>query len=234
MRKNNTQSLGIGLVIITVGLLFLASNLGYISKDIFRYIFSWYGWTLYVGPIMMFRKESRVLGSIFLGVGLIVLFGDLGFIPNLNVGQLWPLIIVAVGANFVYQAMSRKVPERPQIDSSGEFLNENHIFGGGEFNISNQNFKGGKVVCVFGGGNYNLSQSKLSPGDNNVLDVSCVFGGASFVVPSDWNVQISVTSIFGGFQDNRKVMTPTSSDKSKTLFITGLCLFGGGDVKSYS
>lgn len=234
MRKNNTQSLGIGLVIITVGLLFLASNFGYISRDIFRYIFSWYGWTLYVGPIMMFRKESRVLGSIFLAVGLVVLFGDLGYIPNLKVSQLWPLIIVAVGANFVYQAMSKKVPERAQIDGSGEFINDNHVFGGGEFSIANQNFKGGKVVCVFGGGNYNLSQAKLSTGENNVLDVTCVFGGASFVVPSDWNVQISVTSIFGGFQDNRKMMTATTSDPSKTLYITGLCMFGGGDLKSYS
>lgn len=233
MKKNNTQSLGIGIIIIVVGLLFLASNLGYVSRNIFRYIFSWYGWTLYVGPIMMLKKESRVLGSIFLSVGLIVLFGDLGIIPNLNVSQLWPLIIVAVGANFVYQAINKKVPDSAQIDASGEFLNDNHIFSGGEFNVTNQNVKGGKVLCIFGGGNYDLSQAKLSPEGNNVLDVTCIFGGANFVVPSDWNIQISVTSIFGAFKDSRKMITP-SSDKTKTLYITGLVLFGGGDLKSYS
>lgn len=233
MNNNNTRSLGIGLIIILIGSLFLAANFGYISTNIFRYIFSWYGWTLYVGPIMMLKKESRVLGSIFFGVGIVVLLGDLGYIPNLNVSQLWPLIIVAVGANFVYQAMNKKIPEAQEINGSSEFINDKHIFGGGDFTIQNQNFKGGKVLAMFGGGNYNLMQSKLSPSNNNVLDVTFVFGGGNFIVPSDWNVQVSVTSIFGGFNDRRKVLPSSELDPNKTLFITGMAVFGGGEIKSY-
>ena len=87
---------------------------------------------------------------------------------------------------------------------------------------------------MFGGGNYNLTQAKLSSGDN-VLKVNCIFGGASFVVPSDWDVQVSMTSIFGGFADNRKVLSPNTggSNPEKTLYITGSAIFGGGEVISY-
>lgn len=237
MKNKNIQALGTGLVIIVMGLIFLASNLGYITKDFYRYIFSWYGWTLYVGPILLFKKESRVLGAIFFILGLVFLASDLGLILDLNISHLWPLIIVGVGINFIYKALYSGAAPAGQtiVADSGEFLNDNHVFGGGEFNVQSQNFKGGKVFAMFGGGNYNLTQAKLSSGDN-VLKVNCLFGGASFVVPSDWDVQVSMTSIFGGFADNRKVLSPTGNGGSpdKTLYITGSAIFGGGEVKSYS
>lgn len=233
MKTNDTKSLGIGIVITTLGLLILAANLGYISKDVFRYVFSWYGWMLYVGPIMMINSNSRVLGGIFLAFGLTFLLGDMGYIPELNVSQLWPLIVIAVGGHFIYKAITSNIPDSAEIDASGSFVNDNHIFGGGEFAIQSQNFKGGKILALFGGGNYMLNQAKLSEEANCVLDVTCIFGGVNLIVPADWNVQVTVSSIFGGFTDKRKLIKTDEVDNSKTLYVKGLALFGGGEVKSY-
>jgi predicted membrane protein len=233
MKTNDTKSLGIGIIIITLGFIALAANLGYITKDVYRYIFSWYGWTLYVGPILMLKSNSRVLGTIFLACGLTFLLGDMGIIPNLNVGQFWPLIVVAVGANFIYKAMNSNIPDAADIDASGSFVNDNHIFGGGDFSIQSQNFKGGKILALFGGGNYILNQAKLSEETDCVIDVTCIFGGVNLIVPADWNVQVTVSAIFGGYNDKRKLIKSDQVDSSKTLYVKGLALFGGGEVKSY-
>jgi predicted membrane protein len=106
------------------------------------------------------------------------------------------------------------------------------IFGGGNKIITSENFRGGNVTAVFGGSEINLMNCKLAEGEN-VVDMLCIFGGSTLIIPSDWNVIVSVTSIMGGFS-NKIVKNPARvTDTTRSLHIKGLALFGGGEVKSF-
>lgn len=231
--NRNNGTLVAGIIVLAIGTLFLARNLGLINIDIARYLFNYYSWMLYVGAILLFSRESKILGGIFLGLGITFLLSDMGYIPNISIRVLWPLIVIGVGTNLLYKALRGRVPDGEPIEANSlDFINDTHIFGGGEFTISSQNFKGGKVTSIFGGGNYILESAKLSPNTKNVLEVNNIFGGCNLIVPKDWTVKVESTNILGGFSDNRKGY-PTTDNPEKTLFITGLSMFGGGEVKSY-
>jgi len=64
----------------------------------------------------------------------------------------------------------------------------------------------------------------------NVIDVVTIFGGAKMLIPSDWKVHIEVVSIFGGFADKRRSFEYSSANKE--LYITGIVIFGGGEIKN--
>jgi len=93
------------------------------------------------------------------------------------------------------------------------------------------NITGGKITCIFGSAEINLTNAKLSSG-YNVINLFCLFGGATFIVPSDWEVKTDVTAIFGGFTDKRIIFGNPDSNNNKTLLIKGLVLFGGGELKN--
>ena len=88
------------------------------------------------------------------------------------------------------------------------------------------------MTAIFGGTEIDLTKAALAPG-RNAIELACIFGGATIIVPDDWNVKIEVTPILGGFNDSRKLISGTPVDPSKQLVITGAVIFGGGEVKSY-
>lgn len=56
------------------------------------------------------RKEKRppiVSGVIWLGVGLFMLAGQQNLIGDIDIDQLWPLIIILVGVAVIVGAMRR-------------------------------------------------------------------------------------------------------------------------------
>jgi predicted membrane protein len=95
-----------------------------------------------------------------------------------------------------------------------------------------RNFKGGKITAIFGGIELDLTKAGLAPGVSE-LELACIFGGATLIVPDDWYITIEVTPILGGFSDSRKLMPGRSVDLSKHLVIKGAVIFGGGEIKSY-
>jgi predicted membrane protein len=118
-----------------------------------------------------------------------------------------------------------------ESSSSSDMIDMVNIFGGGERRFMSQNFRGGKISCIFGGGEIDLTRASLAEGTSE-LEVACVFGGVSLIVPPDWNIIIDVTPVLGGFSDSRK-FSGSVIDMSKTLVVKGAVVFGGGEIKSY-
>jgi len=97
--------------------------------------------------------------------------------------------------------------------------------------ITTNNFRGGKITALFGGSKIDLTKAQLAPG-KNILDVFCMFGGSTLIVPENWNMKIEVTSVLGGFSDKRHIRQDTVKDVGKELIIRGFVMFGGGELKS--
>lgn len=77
-----------------------------------------------------------------------------------------------------------------------------------------------------------LTEADLSE-EGAVIDLTCIFGGATIIVKPEWEVQVQVTSVMGGFADKRKVYKQSGGVSSKRLVIKGAAIFGGGEIKSF-
>ncbi len=117
--------------------------------------------------------------------------------------------------------------------SDTEFIEDVAIFSGTSKRIVTNNFRGGSMTAIFGGSELDLTRSRLAPG-KNYLNVFFMFGGSEIIVPSDWNIVLEATPIFGGFSDERYVARPVNiNENDSVLYIKGLVIFGGAEIKSY-
>lgn len=116
--------------------------------------------------------------------------------------------------------------------SSDDVLNISAVFGSVNRVVTSKNFKGGEVSSVFGGVELNLMKAELS--GTAVLDVAAVMGGLEIIVPANWKVRVDITTILGGVDDKRPVEFIPNDESDKILVLTGSCVFGGVEIKSYA
>jgi len=239
--NSKSRSLFFGLLVIFAGILFLLNAVGIIPYEFRRIFLTWQMLLIVIGIYNLFTPQHKTSGLVLIAVGAIFLYNK--FFPfAFNVWNLvWPAILIVVGiAILLKHNRSRPSLDYPEGEgpsgsssmSGIDTIDEVSIFSGSEKTITSQNFKGGKITSIFGGSELNLSHAQLSQG-YNVLDMFCMFGGSTFIVPSDWEVNVDVTAIFGGFADKRYKSKELVADNTKRLNIKGLVIFGGGEIKSY-
>ena len=232
MSDSQNNKLGFGIALILFGSLFLLDNLDILPFSFSYYIFSWKGVLIIIGTILVATKPNRSAGFVLIAIGAFFMIPDILHMPRVRWNLFWPVILIVLG--FVYILRQRGVTsvngQKP--DGSMDFIDDTNIFAGGDVMVTSKNFKGGKITSVFGGSNYNMSRAELSEG-NNVIDFFAMFGGGTFVVPADWDVHVDVTSIFGGFTDKRVPSIDKETTSNRQLYVKGMVLFGGGEIKSY-
>jgi len=262
-QKSNGHLIG-GVVVLTIGLLFLLKNMDFLSPELHHYIFSWKTLLIGIGILNLTLARNNVAGIILIAIGTFFWLPD-WFDLSLRAGQLfWPVVIIIVGIALLFKRPNNNHPpfnrrkhkwdKRPvdpihPIPNTGdgntsegargfvseqEYIDDVAIFSGSTKKINTLNFKGGRMTAIFGGSEVNLSRSRLAPGEN-ILNVFFMFGGSEIVVPSDWNVVIEATPIFGGFSDERYISKDINSQdgNQSVLVIKGLVIFGGAELKSY-
>ena len=224
----------IGLVLVLVGVILIATNLRIFPYEWREYIFSWQSLLIIIGIVLVSSRHSQITGIILILVGGFFLLPDL-LDRHFDVWRLfWPTIFIVLGLYILYRSFYHR-PHHPEGDSVGDstnYLDDMALFGGGKKVIFSENFHGGKVTAIFGGSDFMLKDAKLAKG-KNVIDVFTIFGGAKFIVPDDWNIKIDVTGIFGGFSDKRHSKPDRIPDPDSILVIKGISIFGGGEIKSY-
>lgn len=227
-----TSKVAIGLVLILLGFMLVIRNTGLMPGYFEDIIFSWQMLLIAIGFIMILGTGNKAPGLIVMAVGGFFILPEVFDIPFRTYRLFWPAILIIIGVIVLTNArwFSRE-RWHSESSSSSDIVDIVNIFGGGERRCMSQNFQGGKITCVFGGGDVDLTRARMAPGTHE-LEISCVFGGVSLIVPPDWNVMIDVTPVLGGFSDERKIAGATV-DMSRTLILRGAVVFGGGDVKSY-
>jgi predicted membrane protein len=222
----------IGVILVLAGLFLVLRNTGFFSEFIDQTIFSWPMLLVAIGLVITIGSSGgKTSGIIVMAIGAFFLMLHI-FRDTIDINMFWPSIFIIVGVIFIFSRRRSWGPISPVTSSGDDYIDIVNIFSGGERQIVSDNFKGGKVTAVFGGIELDLTKAKLAEGRSE-LEIACVFGGATIIVPDDWFVTIEVTPVLGGFGDSRKLHPGRTVDPSKQLVIRGAVVFGGGEVKSY-
>ena len=232
-KRSSDRRLGVGIVFIFIGAVLILSNLGIMPQVLRHHIFSWQMILIVIGLFQIVNNKNKTFGLIMMTVGVFFLLpGIFGFSRQMW-HMFWPAIFLIIGAYILFR---RKI-DPDDMELMGETVNDEdffddlNIFGGSKRTITSQNFRGGKVTSFFGGSEYNMLAANIS-GQRAVLDVLTIFGGSKMLVPSDWQVQVDVISIFGGFTDKRNTLPPVRTSANKVLIVKGLVIFGGGEIRN--
>ncbi|NTW34411.1 MAG: cell wall-active antibiotics response protein [Bacteroidetes bacterium] len=227
-----------GLLLITAGVLLIGFNAGLIRMDYKPIIFSWPMLLIAIGIMNIFGKESFFTGVILIFIGSFFLIPHFYYFP-FNFTQLfWPVLLILVGILVIAKIVFSRsfnhhnhhfISKESNLDSG--YIYDKNVFSGNKIKVSPCEFKGGKIENVFGGTEIDLRQTTLAEG-KNILEIKCVFGGVSLIVPPDWVIHIEISAVMGGFTDKRSI-TPNSGSSNRELFIKGENVFGGGEIKSF-
>ena len=223
----------LGGVLVVIGALLMFSSMDILDVSISHIIFSPAFIFTIIGLFILFNTNKKLLGGIFVGIGLFFLIPRIFPYVHYHGGIVFPVILIALG---IYIILNHRKKDVVDAERSGflkkDLIDDVSIFGGGSKIVASDNFRGGNITAVFGGSEINLTGCKLADGDQ-IIDMLLVFGGTTIVVPRDWNVVVNVTSILGGFSDKSIRDPGVIPDQSRTLYVKGLAMFGGGEVKNY-
>jgi len=222
----------IGVILVIAGLFLVIRNTGFFPEFIDNVIFSWPMLLVAIGLIMTIGATEKTAGVIIMAVGgffmIPLIFRETFHMYNM----FWPSIFIIVGIIFILTKRHGWNVGTSKGVGGDDYIDYVNVFSGGERQIVSQNFQGGKISAVFGGIELDLTKAKLASGVST-LEIACVFGGATIIVPDDWFITIEVTPVLGGFTDSRKLTPGRTIDSTKHLLIKGAVVFGGGEVKSY-
>ncbi len=222
----------IGVILVLVGLFLVMRNIGFFPGFIDHIIFSWPMLLVTIGLVITIGSSGgKTSGIIVMVVGAFFLIPHI-FRETFDVNMFWPAIFIIIGVIFIFSKRRGWNSVSTTTPAGDDYIDYVHVFSGGERQIVSDNFRGGKVTAIFGGSEIDLTKAKLASGVSE-LELACVFGGTSIIVPDDWNVKIEVVPVLGGFGDSRKLNPGRTIDTSKQLIIKGAVVFGGGEVKSY-
>lgn len=229
-----TSRILVGVLLILAGLFLVLKNMGFFPEFIEDVIFSWPMLLVAIGLVLTAGRSDKTAGLIIMAVGgfflIPAIFNHTFHIYNM----FWPAIFIIIGVIFI--SNRGKGRDWHSFGAKGvagtDYIDYVNIFGGGDRQIISENFRGGKVTCIFGGMELDLTKSRLAPGRNEI-EVACVFGGVTVIVPDGWSVAIEVTPVLGGFSDSRKFRPERTIDQTSQLVLRGAVVFGGGEVKSY-
>lgn len=222
-------------------------------------------------------------GVCFVALGILLLLEKGDVVQMQQILRLWPIALVIMGAAVAWQSSRgepvsgasfgllfwilvlgllfnhtfsrREAAQRPRAEGT---VNIFALMSGDRRPALNGTFNGGQITNVMAGSRLDLRNAILAPGDTAVIDVFTVFGGSEILVPADWQVEISTTSIAGGTNDQRRrrdddvdranendvrarqpeSTVPVAPDAPRPpgpapkLILQGFVMFGGLNIKS--
>ncbi len=246
-----------GFILLLVGSVMILERAGLISWELYDFLLSWKMLLVAIGAFV-FVSGNKGAGIIVMAVGAFFMLPDVFDDYEQIKKFFWPVMLLILGVVFMFSPKrkkyrpnaNRKASYKANFDYniddvkyesehskssnnlSIDYFDEFVIFGGREINMSTQNLEGGRSTAVFGGSEIDLRQCQISPQGCNI-DVTTLFGGHVIKVPNNWTVLNKVTTIFGGYSDLRIKDPLYAPDPAKTIVITGVCIFGGTEVRNF-
>lgn len=235
-KRQRTSKTIAGLFIVTAGSLILAKQMG---VEIPHWVLSWEMILIAVGFVSLIKHQfKRMGGYILILIGSVFMLQDV--MPDLiNQKFLWPVLIIFFGIVMIFKSLFRGQKKKSVQDKYEKFGNvtdedviqASAILGGVTNKVVNKNLKGVSITSIMGGAEINMIQADFEK--ELTINIECVMGGVSLLIPSNWKVVADVTTILGGMDDKR---VPDNLDliaEPKTVYIKGTCVMGGIELDSY-
>jgi predicted membrane protein len=205
------------------------------------FLLSWKMILIAVGFVMLIKHNfQKTSAYVLIAIGTVFILND--FFPNIiETRFFWPILIIGIGISMIFKNSSSSKKKAQTITTqeddlheinSEDYIKSASLFSGITKKVVSKNFKGATISSIFGGNEINLSQADFT--GEAVIDITCVFGGVTLIVPSQWKVKSDLTSVFGGIDDQRPSMVLESISEDKVLVLKGACVFGGIEIHSYN
>ncbi len=209
-----------GLIVMTLGLLFLLDNLDVLEiDDLGRW---WPLLLVALGVGKLADSRGRRGGAVVLiVVGLLFLVTNLGYLP-LTIGQLWPVVLVAVGGLLIYRALQGGSALEERTEES-QVTHGVAVMSGNTLSNHSQQFRRASLTAMMGGCELDLRGAAIG-GGQAVVDVFALMGGVHVAVPRGWRVKSEVIPLLGGVDDQTE---PPAVDTDQELLIRGTVIMGG-------
>lgn len=226
MNRQRASSVLWGIALIALGVIFAFRTFGILEFDIF--FDGW--WTLFIivpSIIDLVKKGLNISSLISLAVGILLFLSAQEIIEGEVFWKLLiPVILVIIGLKLIFKEAFDKTVSAIKSINQSDNKDFTAVFGEQNYDFTGEEFKGADIDAVFGAVTLNLRNATVN-GDA-VINVSCIFGGASIIVPGNVKVKIASTPVFGGVS-NKTV--PSFTADAPTLYIRATCLFGGVEIK---
>lgn len=236
----------VGLIIISIGVLFLLDNLGIVYFQ--DYIPYWPAILIAFGVARIADAHGPgaiLWGGLVAGIGGLLLLGNL-HIFTIDWRMLWPLLIIGWGVVILIRNLER----RRYLESvtSGTAANSGEgaapgtppfhpimgtvaIFTETDRRIDDKDFRSTEVTAIFGGFKLDLRDAVISA-EQAIVDVNAIFGGVEIRVPETWDVKSHGIAVFGEFKNKAYPPRTEPGVTPPKLLVTGYAVFGG--VKVFS
>jgi len=249
--SRKSRSVLFGLLIVAVGALFLAINLGWLDSGLRQVVFSW-PMVFVVFAIIALATRSywtalfwTALGTFFLLPRIAAVYPEA--LPGIDgnfASNYWPVLLILLGIGVIlyilfgkkrffwtkmYSADSSDYAwSSSNIEGTNGAYHRDVMFGGHSDIFLEPVFRGGNIDILFGGVELDLRKTTLPEGDT-YLNIDVLFGGVVLNVPEDWVVVSKADALFGGVEN--KHTQATNADRSRRLVVKTEALFGGCQIR---
>lgn len=237
LRHQKAKTLA-GALLILFGVVFLAERMG---AHIPKWVISWETALIAIGFVTLYKHYwQKLWGFVLIIVGGVFLLNDI--MPGtVDKGLIFPIMIILFGIVTISKGTNLFQKKKfnnhdvmfDEVEdlTSDDFIESSTYFGGVKKNIVSKTFKGGNFSTAFGGTEINLSKADIEK--PITINSGTVFGELKLIVPVNWRIDSSVTSIFGAVEDKRPSSLQIDEEAIKIVHLTGTCMFGAVKIISY-
>lgn len=183
-----------GLVLIAVGVVFLADRMG--AVDAWPLLAGW--WPLAVIAAGLLRLTSRPPdlsgAAVVTAIGLLLLAWRQDLLPENLWAYVLPVGLIVAGIILLLH----------RGGSSDEVVLDHHdldvkvVAGARELKVTGERFRGGRVEVTAGGIELDLREALLPP-EGAVLVLRATLGGIEVILPAGWDIEVTAGStVLGG------------------------------------
>ena len=244
----------VGVIIVLAGAFLLLINVGIIPTELKRLVFSWQTLLIAVGAICLFdgKQKDKDTGIILIFIGTLFLLPRIFHqVPNIS-GIILSGAIIAIGIYLVIRAQRNKktntvfesgsnnyrhedfdsMPFSEVRNDCSGFIKREYAFSSSKERISGE-IRGAEIDAAFSGIEIDFSQAELARDTKTTrIKVTAIFGGVTIYIPSEWNVLVQKTGVFGSFVDKRH-KSPTTALGGQLVILELEAVFGGGEIRYY-
>jgi len=212
-----------GIIIMAVGLILLLNSTNLFQINIWGIVFRYWPLLLIYKAIKEFYEHNNWSSGnyILLGIGIVFLGKNLGFLDFFKFSYIWPIIIIIIGFNMLQSKDSGALSKKGDFSTTA-------IFSGVEVRNTSKDFQKASILALFGGCDVDLKMAEMTSNDISEIDITVLFGGTEIFLPKEWNVQVKGMPLLGGIGND----TYYSESNKKTLVVNAFVMFGGLDIKN--